>query len=133
MRPLLVGEVNPFGSNPAFALYPLPERSSGGRLMKILGLTYRQYLKRFDRINLCEWEWRMGQARHRAEWLVSTYPDRVIVLLGAKVSRAFGVPYEPFTTHGAYRVLPHPSGLNRAWNDPSAVEKARNLLKEFTE
>ena len=37
-RPILVGMNNPYGADPAMALYPLPERASGGRLARILGL-----------------------------------------------------------------------------------------------
>lgn len=81
--------------------------------------------------------------------------DDVIVLLGRKVVEAFyggpeGCPQsdwpEPFTTdHMAYAplgghetaahsrkdnlvILPHPSGLCRAWAEPGAFQRARDLV-----
>jgi len=54
MRPVLVGEANPWGSDPFYALYPYPERYAGWRLCHlILGLYRRTYLGYFDRVNLC--------------------------------------------------------------------------------
>lgn len=54
LRPILVGEANPYGGDPRYALYPLPENSAGGRLCRlILKLEVRQYLRSFDRRNLC--------------------------------------------------------------------------------
>jgi uracil-DNA glycosylase len=88
----------------------------------------------------------MKKARDRAQELQKE--RRLFVLLGAKVCDAFGVPFEPFTiqvktTSAAvaillkvphqewtFVVLPHPSGRNRLWNDPLAVDKARKVLKE---
>lgn len=131
MNVLLVGEANPYGGDPDMALYPLPEHASGGRLARILGLSRGEYLRTFDRCNLCAVEWRLPEARERARQLVAE--NRVMVLLGAKVARAFGGEYEPFTRSGvgsAVYVLPHPSGLNRAWNEPGAVERARALVAE---
>lgn len=67
------------------------------------------------------------------------------VLLGAKVSSVFGwllnrEDFKPFTRHEetayvrtrprSYIILPHPSGLSRAWNEPGAFERARGVLRE---
>lgn len=140
-KPLLVGEANPYGIDPAYALYPLPERASGHRLCTlVMGLEIRDYLRRFDRVNLCPQRWSEPVAREQAARIRA---DRGIwdhiVLLGAKVSRAFGEDYKPFTwsqkawpesgrAHTVV-VLPHPSGLCRAWNEPGAFEKAREVLR----
>lgn len=58
-----------------------------------------------------------------------------VVLCGRGVARAFGV-HEPFfcwTNYGAVTppmiVIPHPSGINRAWNDPEATRQARLILR----
>lgn len=54
-----------------------------------------------------------------------------IITLGAKVAAAFGLEYAPFTILPASRplptvlMLPHPSGLNRSWNEPGAFERTR--------
>ncbi len=140
MRPLLVGESNPYGSNPKYALYPNPEHSAGGRLcFKVMGLTQREYLERFDRVNLCAvGKWSMKAAKERAALLVAFGEPSPVVLLGAKVCGAFFLKFEPFKSfqvvcHAKSRlcvILPHPSGLSRAWNEPGAFERARAVLRE---
>lgn len=139
-RPLLVGELNPFGGPDSFALYPRPEHCSGGRLRRILGLTEPEYLDSFDRANLCRRSWSLTAARSRAAELLV---DRgVLVLLGAKVCAAFGVKYAPFThtrrgfaqsEHPLLVLLPHPSGLNRAWNEVGAEQRARTCVAAAVE
>jgi hypothetical protein len=52
-KPLLVGEVNPYGGDPYYALYPAPDGCSGHRLCYlILGMRREDYLESFERINL---------------------------------------------------------------------------------
>jgi hypothetical protein len=131
VKPLLVGEANPYGADPYFALYPLPEQASGGRLARILGLSESQYLRFFDRRNLCPTKWSAPVARAQAEAIresIRLGERTAVVLLGAKVSRAFGLDYAPFTASRHLYVLPHPSGLNRIWNEAGSVERARELL-----
>lgn len=154
MRPLLVGELNPHGIDPRFALYPLPEGSTGHRLCtKVMGLARGAYLRAFDRANLCTGRWSMREARDRARLIDAertAAPEVPIVLFGRKVCEAFGVWEEPFTIARRYRpaalgvlgdqragqvartyvVLPHPSGRCRAWNDPSAFARARRVLAD---
>jgi hypothetical protein len=134
VKPLLIGELNPYGADPGFALYPLPEHASGGRLARILGLSRGEYLRRFDRVNLCTGKWSMRAARTAAAQLHhGEKGDKV--LLGAKVCKAFKLPYTPFSamydvnTQQRYYILPHPSGLNRIWNEPGSAARARELLK----
>lgn len=128
-RPLLVAESNPYGSDPRYALYPYPETSAGGRLcFKVLGLTRREYLSRFDRVNLCAGKWNMKEARGRAAEIYER--NGWVVLFGARVCRAFDFSFLPFTTRGRHVILPHPSGLSRAWNEPGAFERARAVLRE---
>lgn len=67
MKPLLVGEANPYGSDPAFALYPSPPGCSGDRLCRlVMGLDPDDYLERFERANLCPRRWSLAEARTRA-------------------------------------------------------------------
>lgn len=69
--------------------------------------------------------------------------DRRIILAGTRVAKAMrvrpGVPILTWTsfwvgstTHWCgdheFAVLPHPSGVNRWWNDPACVERARQFL-----
>lgn len=137
-KPLLVGEANPYGPGQEFALYPHPEGSAGHRLAtKILGLTRKDYLTRYDRANLCETKWSTKEARAEAQRLVDAGDHETFVLFGAKVTSAF-LPgaWKPFRIEqhcaGAFVVLPHPSGLSRGW-DPdheASFERARALLRE---
>jgi len=143
-RPLLVGEANPYGGDPEFALYPSPPGCSGDRLCRlVMGLDPDDYLERFDWVNLCPSRWSTRAARGRADEIAAERAGGVVVLLGAKVAGAFGhaPPHKPFAVlDGAYRdqegaprlrfvVLPHPSGLSRAWGVPGAYERARSVLR----
>lgn len=138
MRPLLVGEANPYGSDPSFALYPSPPGCAGDRLCRlVLQLDPDDYLSKFDRVNLCPRERSTAEARVRAADLLARARagGSAVVLLGAKVARACGSAFDPFTVlertplHPLRVVLPHPSGLSRAWNEPGAYERARSVLR----
>ena len=136
MRPLLVGEDNPHSDNPRAALFPRPRGAAGHRLAEILGMSGAEYLRAFARTNLCDGPWVRAAADLRAEQIQFVWPGP-IVLLGAKVARAFGVPYAPFSTRrsadGSTRVLvlPHPSGRCRVWNDPAARTRARRAVRRL--
>ena len=129
-----------------------PERSAGGRLCRVvLGLDVAPYLALYARVNLCAQRWSAREARERAVSLIAEWDaidaqrraagslgERAtpFVLLGRKVSEAFTGSFAPYTAAlsggGAHRrdyaMLPHPSGLNRMWNEPRAVERARETL-----
>jgi hypothetical protein len=128
---LLVGEANPYGGDPGMALYPLPERASGHRLcVDIMQLSHRDYLQRFDRINLSPFRWRTKEALQHAGEIMRS--GQRCVLLGAKVAKAFGYQFIPFVTIDLrFLILPHPSGLCRLWNQPGAYDRARLALREF--
>lgn len=146
MKPLFVGESNPYGSFPEFALYPEPQHSAGGRLCRlVLRLDPDDYLERFDRVNLCVGAWDLRAAAKEADRLRSEAAEngsRTIVLLGAKVCSAFGLAFMPFTVIDGFSLrhpfadsgnvvrLPHPSGLSRAWGEPGAFERARATLRQ---
>jgi len=127
-----------------YALHPDPPRASGGRLcFVVMGLDEQTYLRSFDRINLCHPRWSLPAARsHASDLVASRGVEDVLVLCGAKVAAAFGLPSTPFVIYGGCHgrsvhvagpsrvVLPHPSGLNRAWHQPGAVQQARAVLRE---
>lgn len=135
-RLVIVGEDNPYGRDPRFALYHLPRRASGNRLRLILGLTDVTYY-RLNKINLCSGKWSIKEARSKV-WGLCVTQD-VVVMLGKKVKKAFGdgdprISEMPFfsaeSTGGAVVVsLPHPSGLNRLWSEPGVKQRTRELLK----
>ena len=137
---LLLGEDNPYGSDPSFALYCHPTGCAGYRLRRILGLPEHQYLG-LHRANLCDGTWSAPRAKARAiELLVPLSPHPVIVMLGRKVTeavrRAAMIDEEivPFATRtccpGITLVsLPHPSGRNAAMWNPQARDRARQILR----
>ena len=140
-RILFLGEDNPYGSDPEFALYCYPPGCAGYRLRRILGLPQHQYLA-LNRANLCDGTWSNKRAKQRAlELLTPPASWNVMVLLGRKVTETFEhvaldvVPLVPFATRvccpGMTLVsLPHPSGRNLVWNQPQARERARQILRE---
>lgn len=156
MKPMLVGESNPYGGDPYYALYPDPPGCAGHRLChKVLGMAEDEYLEAFDRVNLLDGpRWRVPVARTAARLLLRQTPKgkpvvlpshwiefgQPLILLGARVTRAFRLTYTPFALHawcdglGDHRrilVLPHPSGRCRVWNEPGAIEKARRAVTEL--
>jgi hypothetical protein len=141
-RVLLLGETNPYGPDPEFALYCHPPNCSGHRLRLILGLSEAAYLD-LHRKNLCDGAWSMKSAQARAfELLDPQAPWQVIVLLGRKVTHAFeklaleDVELAAFSTRtccpGMTLVsLPHPSGQNAGLWPRSARDRARQILQEL--
>lgn len=130
---LVVGEANPFGGDPKFALYHLPRTSSGNRLRNIMGLTDLQYAC-LCKVNLCPRKWSAKAARLTAVALYRGSRDTVLVLLGSKVRSVF--PDAPplfalrYANYGLVLVsIPHPSGACRLWNVPGARDKAVELLR----
>lgn len=138
----LVGECNPYNADERYALYPHPERSAGGRLCRlILGMRITTYVSKTERINLVVGPWSESGAKYRAASLMAVFRRSKprVVLLGAKVCRSFGVPYDPFSVvknnsilgDTEYLVLPHPSGLCRIWNEDGSYKNARDAVAAF--
>lgn len=135
----LVGEHNPYGSDPSMALYPLPENAAGDRLCrKVLGMTHYEYLQKFERRNLLQTRdgrWSAPLAREAAQKVLREANGAPLVLLGARVAAAFGLPSLPFIVRrqlpSPILVLPHPSGRCRVWNDARNFERARACLREL--
>lgn len=144
-RVWLVGESNPYQSHPRpeFDLYPRPAGSAGARLARVLGYDDEGYLATFERRNLIYGQkWSVPRARSAASLLVRDAivegGDHAFVLLGARVSAAFGVPFEVLTRRYlsvapspaiVALVVPHPSGLSRAWNDPTMAPRVREAVQ----
>lgn len=139
VKPVLVGELNPYGGTDDYALYPAPEGCSGHRLCcLIFGMSRKDYLEAFGRVNLCEGKWSSPKAKSAALALVDAQMDGGrLVLLGSKVCDAFAVKFEPFEVfdlHGIdMLVLPHPSGRCRLWNQHDAFEMARQAVVAFAQ
>lgn len=152
-RVLICGEVNPYGQDPSYALYHLPERAAGHRLQSmIMGVEARRWYLPMWRTNLCTTSWDGGDAIDRVKTLLDPgAPWTTIVMLGVKVAKAFEFHTSqgstPFTSYRSVRspgpatgspivliALPHPSGRNAASWGPPGVQKARAILgKEIPE
>jgi hypothetical protein len=65
----------------------------------------------------------------------SAEPLDAVVLLGRRVQRAFGLERQEAlstivrSSGTTILCLPHPSGLNRWWNDPAHVREATEALR----
>lgn len=137
-RVLLLGEQNPYGGDPDFALYPAPDGCSGQRLCDlVLGLPRAEYLRRYDRANVLDRGGKWSAPEARAAAAAKVFGRKRVVALGAKVAAALRLPTAPFAEHevalpgfGSRRVLvlPHPSGLCRSWNEAGAYERARAMV-----
>jgi len=139
VKPLIIGESNPYSDDPRCALLPWPRGATGDRLREILGLTDKEYLRAFDRRNLLVGAgWSAPRARSAADLILlnlTFQPRPALILLGRKVSAAFGfrdarLPGEAPPAGPLPRVvlLPHPSGRCRAWNDPLVRRRSADLV-----
>jgi hypothetical protein len=140
LKPLIVGMNNPVTpGRDEFALWPDPPGCAGWRLWKMLeqetGATKRDYLRAFDRVNLCNGDWNMEQARSKMLQLTANRDGRRIVLLGNDVWRAYSLnpPPKPFTWRDGVALFPHPSGRNRMYYDPAVYLCAVYFLAELYE
>jgi hypothetical protein len=132
---LICGEDNPAQDAPEHALFPHPPGCAGERLQEnIFGITRRTYLGLW-RINLCADKWSVKTARTTANALLKKdLPWSTVILLGRKVADAADYPNPTFTVSLKYDGLlqivsiPHPSGRNRAWNDPANIARVRAML-----
>lgn len=146
-RLALVGEAPGPGFKPGmdpnqWALYPYPERSAAGRLKDMLGWTRSEYLSVFARANLLgEYPgptFPLSRGRLAAEGVAQKLAPRPLLLMGRGVADSFGFPTRDILTWESYllgstlivaAVVPHPSGLNRFYNQPGNRERVRAWLQ----
>jgi hypothetical protein len=89
------------------------------------GCTERDYIRVFDRMNLLgQRTWNATAARRAAPAILERLEGRTVMVLGEAVRAALGLPRSPVMTWRPHSVMrrwctvPHPSGLNRWYNDP---------------
>jgi hypothetical protein len=116
-----------------------------------MGISREEYLRRFKRVNLLDSypgsagkgdRFDFHRGRQRAEDLLDEWADcdyHTIVLLGWNVHACFAKycfhiqSYFECDYFGnlTFYVHPHPSGLNRWWNDSNNVEAARRFWSKL--
>lgn len=145
-KPLLIGQAPSAETEgrPAF------DGRSGRFLASLLGLPLPELFRRLEATNLIGRfpgkAVRPGkgdlfpteEAKEAAAKLDVT--GREVLLAGKKVAAAFGLKkvgwFEPTKLGKGERsakVIPHPSGVNRWWNDEKNREKAKKVLKKLLE
>ncbi len=109
------------------------------------GFSVEEFAVRTDRINVFdEWQGKkgkgdrfpMGEARQRA-WAIrrTLGKRRCVIFLGQRVAAAFRMKFDPFKIRPdsmnffRYATCPHPSGINRWWNEPGNARRAAEFFK----
>lgn len=134
-RAIIVGEApgpNTFNDCP---MYPYPERSAGGRLLKMSGMKPLDYLRAFHRVNLnVEYSKHWGapqqeEARHTAGLLgpVAENLALPLVLLGVRVARAFGLEHAEQLQW--MRFNGEPGNAARTWLPEKAVDTGLRAVR----
>ncbi len=139
-KPLIVGEAP---SKNEVTERPIEGRI-GRRLARCCGLTLEEFIERFDRVNLLhvrqdtkekgfEFDRYAGIAAARTLFN-AFYPGQRVLLLGHRVRDSFGVVnkeyFEEFYLGSAKAyVLPHPSGVNRWWNDVENEKRMYDFMQ----
>lgn len=155
MKPLIIGEApSKSGDGRPFS------GRSGDRLKQLMGVgSYDELTGYFELRNLCRQEFSQSAAKYTARLTLIDIRKRLIrsrnrpkrlydpsphdschiLMCGRKVQTAFGVQGELFTEYVPpgfvdihLWVFPHPSGLNRYWNDHHRVEVAKQFIRRIS-
>jgi uracil-DNA glycosylase len=112
------------------------------RLAGVCGMGRKEYMGLTDRYNvLRRWPGKKGKgdhfpmrlARRSARRLALGFSGRRVILLGRSVAKAFGlnVGYLKWVNIGFdVAVVPHPSGINRWWNEARNKAAARRFMED---
>jgi hypothetical protein len=116
----------------------------GRKMSKLMGIGFDEYLAKFERRNvLRKWYGKASKgdvfpmlvARKRARRMRKSLAGKRVVFLGKKTAEAFGIRerYMKWIDASDFVavVFPHPSGVNRWWNDPANVENAKTFLRKL--
>lgn len=116
----------------------------GKRLAGLMGMSEEQYQWNTVRVNLFSrpvdrWFPAMARraARRRENGGLFSRKDRIVILLGRNVAKAFGFGAAPWfkafyglgtgAENTVVVVAPHPSGKNHWWNDPRHRREAKKF------
>lgn len=139
MKVLLIGQAPGRGGDPS---RPLLGGRVGSKLISMLGISEREYVRRFDRINALNfWPGKNGkgdrfpmrEARKIALRKLNVISGRRILFVGIAAANAFGFDHALLRWRrfngGRAAILPHPSGVNRWWNDLINRQNARRFMR----
>jgi uracil-DNA glycosylase len=140
MKPLLVGEAPSKNED-----IPRPlEGRVGRRLAKFAGITFTEYIRLFERVNLLAerqdtaehgFQFDMEAAKVQARLLRNAQPQRrVVVLLGKRVAQAFDLPlfyFREMREDHDYTIIPHPSGINRWYNEERNMAEVQTFMRQL--
>lgn len=140
-KPLIIGEQPSKNGDPS---KPIQGRI-GERLAECAGLTFDEYMEKFDRMNLLDvraeysgkgMDFNVKAARSTARELITRafLPGRLILILGKRAASAFGMTsiayFQRMVINGAeVYVVPHPSGINRWWNLPENEQQMIRFMR----
>lgn len=146
----IIGEAPGPRTRADMPFYPYPPSSAAGRLLSYLGWERSRYLLTFARRNLLD-EWPgptfpVAKARECVPHVVAALHPRPLLLMGKGVSAAFGVTGLPPLQLAMVRVphaeldhvdaqvaiVPHTSGRNLWYNDPSNRAAVREFIDSLT-
>jgi uracil-DNA glycosylase len=113
---------------------------SGARLAELAGMTHAEFLRRTERVNLIDrYLGKSGKGDRAPRRLLDlgarrlvlsgAMKGRKVLLVGAAVTRAVFRNFEKYMYGLPIYSIPHPSGVNRAWNDPQ-TEIAVKVIME---
>jgi hypothetical protein len=137
---LIVGENPGPNTHPDLPLFPWPPTSSAGRLLAMSRLEPGVLLGSLYRRNLVDDRyWDREDAALRARSIVTALFDQPrdlrVLLCGKRVARAFGFKDLPtwyphkMVSRQVCAVIPHPSGMNRVYNDSEARERTGGWIR----
>lgn len=142
---VVVGEMNPLSADPALALWTQPPGCSGSRLWQMANartdISETEWLEMTDRRNLCTGRWDPAVATASALAMAPELRDRTVILLGSYVYAKFRRIEDKMMDRSSGGVawwstrdwvnIPHPSGLNRWYNDVVCRASVEILLADL--
>jgi len=139
---VIIGMNNPHSTSKRMSLAPYPSRVAGHRLWSMLNSVRKtpraEYMRLTNRINLLnEYEWCPIRAKKASIGLWDSLQDSRVLVLGQPTRNVLALPERPpllWTVSRGVRwcSVPHPSGLNRWYNDPvNCAAVGYRLAKEI--
>lgn len=142
MRPVVLGMNNPHSDSLDDVLSPRFPGSAGCRLYQMVRevdstVSEAEYLERLDRRNIItEGCWSKQRAKLASSAMLDSLRGRRVVLLGTALPSVLGLRhagrwYEWYEAGMTWCVAPHPSGLNRVYNDVEYRHRTGRLLVDL--